>query len=126
MSIAVKFILEDTTEISFYDDEALDVQLIPVTDLEYQDNDNELPVMEQRGDVWYQIKIKFLEIYGDTKSKLQQLINEKQKMDCYYCYQADAGEYKTVFLLPDVNEFQYFNGEPEASIEHEFTFMETV
>jgi hypothetical protein len=126
MTIAVKFILLDLTEIEFYDDEALDAELIPVTDLEYQDNDNELPVMEQRGDVWYQLKIKFRETYSTTKAKLQQLLDEHQKMYCYYCYQADAGEYKTVFLLPDTNEFQFFNGDPEAIIEHEFTFLETI
>ena len=125
MNIALRITLAGGTNVDFYETEALDLTMEPAPEMEVQENDNELPVVQLRGDIWNVIRVKFLEFEQTTKAKLQQLINAKGLMTLYYEYQYNAASTKTVMLLPDVNEFRYFNGEQEATIEHEFIFLET-
>jgi len=123
MTIAIRITLA-SGNVDFYDDEILDIRRFPAKDIDYKVNDNALPTLENKGDVWNAIEIDFLETYKTTKAKIQNLINEKTTMTVYYCYQYNAATNVTAFLIPDVNEFHFWSGEEAAFVQHSLTFME--
>ena len=123
MTIAVRITLA-SGNVDFYEDEIIDVRRFPVKDIDYKINDDALPTLENKGDVWNTIEIDFLEFYKTTKAKIQSIIDEKTTMTVYYCYQYNSATNVTAFLIPDVNEFHFFAGEETALNQHTLLFRE--
>ncbi|MBN2410839.1 hypothetical protein JXQ31_04040 [candidate division KSB1 bacterium] len=120
---AVKIVLE-SGDLYFYEDEVLDVIDTPLKHFQVQTGDNNLPQILSDGDSWRVIQMTIRESAPDTRSRINFVLDEKNVMSLYYVLPEDPSMSARVFLLPDSNEFRYYNGDKAAGIDFQFTFLE--
>jgi len=120
---AVKIVLE-TGEVYFYDDEVMDVIVTPLKHFQVQANESELPHILSEGDSWMVLQIRIRETKADTKSRVKLVLNDKKEMTVYYALIEDPTKSIKTFLIPDTNEFKYFNGEEAAGVDNQLYFLE--
>jgi len=114
--------------VDFYDDEIQDITLKYSQSVQVQENQLMAPYFYRESDTWAGLTIAFIEKYSTTRAKIEELIDEKKEMTCYYDYAYSGGtNFLTVMHVPDrtLKTYHYYLGELGADVIHNLTFLQS-
>jgi len=124
--IAVRFTL-GSGNVDFYEDEIEEVPVTNKQDFRLLENPSGVPNMFIEGDANIIITITFIE-KRDTRSKINQVIDEKDEMTIYPFYGNDSSaSYSVILYNPQgIKRTKIYRfGELEADVIHRLTFLQS-
>ena len=125
MSVIVRFTI-DGTDVDFEDGEVFDTTVENTKDFSIQENQNHNPIAFIDGDSYQIISMTFSEFKNDTIDRINQLVDAKESMICYYQYSNDPTDSITVIYYPEgrVKKQTRESGYDSYSREHVLRFLQ--
>jgi len=123
--VAIRFTL-DAGNVDFYTYEIGNSKLVFVQANERQINQTIPAHLINKGDIWKTLLINFIENRKTTRAKINQLIDEKKEMICYYAYgKYTTSKYINCIYVPKIKKKVWFYGNEGAKIIHELEFWQS-
>ncbi len=125
MAIAIKFTITGG-DVDFTSEEVREVTLGQTQQTAVINNQVGAPYIHTSGNLWHTLTIQIAETKKDTRTRINQIIDEEKEMTIYYNYAYSTTAHIDALLIPDNIRKIYYFGEPGYGIVHILTFMETV